>query len=415
MTADSINTNERLKQQREDLSRSSLGEQPSPTHQGRAFKDKNESKHHQSAVKSGGDETNATEQPSNLEENQIQATFLPSEAQEMMLDMKVVDSRTNTLSLSQVSLKLQKESPRIKRKQNNNCDDAVSHLQIEGQGLSLDTAKQSPRVASTTAQREHGVNSPRSSTRVTREAKSGSLTSLLIRPVSLQHHAGRTGGTSESLNQKGDWNSSEKDDDIDDTGETKDTTAPGDQKENAIASDANHVIEEKTPPITEESLIRPEEKELPTDSQNKRDSTQDDRIQAAESQNNMLERTLTSNSADHDFSLVNENPKDGGTVEELPRDLDGESVVAITKELTDTYSSTSISQDLTNSCEIPQSPIVMVKTSPAPVRPHSNRPSSSSAQKSRLLSPMNVVTLSFPSGNTHPVNRYSVHLILYVL
>ena len=390
-----------MKQQRIDPGKGSSNTQTSPSHQERAVKDQDESKSPQSAIKSGGDETDAGEQSSNLEENQIQAIPLPSEAQEMMLDMKVVDGRTSTLSLSQVSLK-QKESPRTKHKQNNHGN-AISHLQIEGQGVkpSSETAQQSPRLASTAAQREHQVNSPRLSTRVTREAKSGSLTSLLIRPVSLQHHSGRTGTTSESVNHKVNWNNTEKDGDhVDNTKETEGTTTRGDQKENTTASDTNHVAEdsEVKNPVAEDSLtLRPEEKDFPANS-DKRDSTQDEKIQAttnSESQD-MLEKTLSSNPADYNLSLVNEKPNDGGTVEELP--IDRGSAVAINKELTETNSS--VSQDIPG--EMLQSPIVMVKASPTPARP------SSSLHKSRLLSPMNIVSLSFPSdmsGNTHPVNR----------
>ena len=354
--ADSIGTSERVKQQRVDHS-----VQASPRHQGRAVE---EPKSPRSAIKSGSDETNATDQSSNLVENQIQVTILSSEAQEMMLDMKAVNSRTSNLSLSQISLK-QKESLRTKHKHNT---DAVSLLQIEGQGVkpSPETAKQSPRFTSIAAHREQRINSPKSSTRMAHEAKSsGSLTSLLIRPVSLQpHHSGRIGATSVNQEQikRDDRNSSEKDD-TDDTGESKDTTAPGDS-----SSDANHVTadSEAKVPSPEGSLTRPEEKDLSTESQDKGGATRDKRETLTESESqNIVEENPTS--AD-----CNEETDVSPQKEDL-QITDGDS--AVPKELTET--SSSVSQDLpvSHSDEMPKSPVVMVKTSPTPVRPHSNRPS----------------------------------------
>ena len=341
--ADSISTSDRVKQQR-----------VSPRHQGRAVED---SKSPRSAIKSESDETNATDQSSNLVENRLQPTTL-SEAQEMMLDMKAVDSRASNLSLSQISLK-QKESPRTKHKYNT---DAVSHLQIEGQGVKLspETAQQSPRFTGTAAApREHRINSPKSSTRpVAHEAKSsGSLTSLLIRPVSLQpHHSGRTGATSVNQEQRGDRNSIEKDD-TDDTGENKDTTAPGDS-----SSYANHVTadSEATAPSPEGSLTRPEEKDLPTESQNKGDATRDKREILTESEENSTSADCNEGTEDREVSPQKEDLQAAAGAS------------ALTKELTET--SSSISQDLpvSHGDEMPKSPIVMVKTSP---RPHSNRPS----------------------------------------
>ena len=378
--ADSLGTSERVNQQKVDH-----GVQASPRHQQRAIE---ESKSPQSAKRSGSNEVNTMDQSSNLVENQIQVTDLSSEAQEMMLDMKAVESRTSSLSLSQISLK-QKESPRTKHKQNSHDTDTMSHLQIEGQGvkqLSPETAKVSPRLANpaaAAAQREQRINSPRSSTRVAaHEAKSsGSLASLLIRPVSLQHHSARTGATSR-VNQEGERDgdrnlSIEKTGDTGDTGESRDTTAPGD----SVSSDENHVTadSEATAPSPEGSLTRPGEKNLPIESQDE-GATNQDKLAESESQNIIAENSTSTD-------CINEGREDRET---SPQKKESENLQAtsgasdLTKELTETSSSISQDQPLDNhNGETPKSPIVMVKTSPTPaLRPHSNRPSSSS-HKSR--------------------------------
>ena len=308
----------------------------------------------------------------------------PPEIQEMMLDMKAVDSRTSILSLSQVSLK-QRDSPRAKCKQNNH-DDATSHLQIEGQSMkfSSEAARQSPRLVSTAAQREHRVNSPKSSTRLVHETKSGSLTSLIIRPVSLQHHSGRVGVTPCAVNQeqKGD-EKPELGGDVD-TEEAKDMVAPGDQDGGTVASDTNHVNEETETkiPVSNDSLT--DEKDLQTKSQEHDKGDSPDKMEMiteSESQNIVKDKSTPASSQGNNHSLVDKKPKDGAVDtlqrDELPTDA---AAVAITTELVETNSS--VSQDIPVSSEMPKSPVVMVKTSLTPVRPYSNRPSSSS-RKSR--------------------------------
>ncbi len=380
--ADSLGTSERVNQKSVDHSL-----QASPRHQQRAIE---EPKRPRPAIRSvsNNDEANITDQSPNSVENQIQATALSSEAQEMMLDMKAVDSRTSALSLSQISLK-QKESPRTKHKQNSSHDiDTVSRLQIEGQGVkqrSPEAAKVSPRFTSSTAaaatHREQRINSPRSSTKIAHEAKSsGSLASLLIRPVSLQHHSSRTGATS-SVNQEGervDRNSNEKTGDTEDTGESKDIAAPGDSN-----SDANHVTadSEETAPLPEGSLTRPGEKaDLPTGSEDEGAATSQDKLTESESQN------ITEENSTSATDCINEGREDRATSpqKEEIEDLEATSGASgLTKQLTETGSS--ISQDqpsISHDGEMPKSPVVMVKTTPSPARPHSSRPTSSS-HKSR--------------------------------
>ena len=371
---DNISTSERVKQQRE-----SHRVQASPRHQRKAIE---ESKSPQSAIKSGSNETNTADQSSDLVENRIQATTLSSEAQETMLDMKVVDSRTSTLTLSQISLK-QKESPRVtKHKQNSHDIDAVSYLQIEGQGVKLppETSKQSPRLTtSAAAHREQRINSPRSSSRIAHEAKSpGSLTSLLIRPVSLQHHSGRAAATSQAVNQEQERDDRNSDEiiggDAEDTGESIDTTAPGDSGGNA-----NHVTtadSEATASSAPEdsSAIQGEKEDLPSKYQ---DESQDknNTLTESESQNNTVEKNPTS------ADCINEGNENRVVSPQMtdPQAVDGTSAL-----ITET-SLSNVSQDQAESHEdgdIPKSPVVMVKALPTPVRPHSNRPTSSS-RKSR--------------------------------
>lgn len=160
--ADNTGTKERVRQRGIDHS-----VQASPTHNRRPV---DQTKGPQSAKKSESDGMSTMDQSSSLDENQIQVTVLPSEVQEMMVDMKAVDSRASTLNLSQISLK-QKESPRAKNKQNNLDVDAASHLQIEGQGVKVSpgAAKLSPRFTNPpTAARtdQQRIDSPKSSTRM---------------------------------------------------------------------------------------------------------------------------------------------------------------------------------------------------------------------------------------------------------
>jgi hypothetical protein len=381
--ADSLGTSERVNLKSVDHSL-----QASPRHQQRAIE---ESKRPRPAIRSvnNNDEANATDQSPNLVEDRIQVTALPPEVHEVMLDMKAVNSRTSALNLSQISLK-QKESPRTKHKQNRSHDvDAVSRLQIEGQGVkqqSPEAAKVSPRftssAAAAVAQREQRISSPRSSTRIAHEAKSsGSLASLLIRPVSLQHHSSRTGATS-SVNQegkRGDRNSNEKPGDTDDTGESKDTAAPGDSS----SSDANHVTadSEETAPIPEGSLIRQGEKDLPTGSEDEGTAASRDKLTESESQN------ITEENSTSTADRINEGREDreASPQKKEIEDLEATSGASgLTKQLTETGSS--ISQDqpsISHDGEMPKSPVVMVKTSPSPARPHSSRPTSSSSHKAR--------------------------------
>lgn len=372
--ADTLGTSERVNQQRVGHS-----VQASPRHQQRAIK---ESRSPQSEIRAERNEATRTDQSSNSVEDQIQATDLPSEAQEMMLDMKAVDSRTSALSLSQISLR-QKDSPRTKHKQNSHNIDTVSHLQIEGQGVkqtSSETAKLSPRLASSAtaaAQREQRINSPRSSTRVAaHEAKSsGSLASLLIKPVSLQHHSAKPGATSR-VNQEGERDgdrnlSIEKPSDTDDTGESKDAAAPGD----SVGSDENHVTadSEPTAPSLEGSPTRPGEK-----SQDE-GATNQNKLIESESQNTAEEK---STSAD----CINEGCEERETPPQKKQFEDLQTTSEGTSGLTETSSSMSQDQPLdSHDSETPKSPVVVIKASPTPAGPHSNRPSSSS-HKSRCAS-----------------------------
>ena len=381
--ADTLGTSERV-----NLQRVGHGVQASPRHQQRAIK---KSRSPQSEIRSENNEATTTNRSSDSVGDQIQVTDLPSEAQEMMLDMKAVDSRTSALSLSQISLK-QKDSPRTKHKQNSHGIDTVNHLQIEGQGVkqtSSETAKLSPRLASSAAaaaQREQRMNSPRSSTRVAaHEAKSsGSLASLLIRPVSLQHHSAKPAATSR-VNQErerdGDRNLSiEKPGDTDDTGESKDAAAPGD----SVGSDENHVIadSEATAPSPEGAPTRPGEKDLPTKSQDDGATSQNKLIES-ESQN-IAEEESTSVDCINEECEERETSPQKKEFEDLQATSGGAS--GPTKELTETSSSISQDQPLdSHDSETPKSPVVVIKASPTPAGPHSNRPSSSS-HKSRCAS-----------------------------
>ena len=384
--ADTLGTSERV-----NLQRVGHSVQASPRHQQRAIK---KSRSPQSEIRSENNEATTTDRSSNSVGDQIQVTVLPSEAQEMMLDMKAVDSRTSALSLSQISLK-QKDSPRIKHKQNSHGIDTVSHLQIEGQGVkqtSSETAKLSPRLASSAAaaaQREQRINSPRLSTRVAaHEAKSsGSLASLLIRPVSLQHHSAKPAATSR-VNQEGERDddrnlSIEKPGDTDDTGESKDAAAhaPGD----SVGSDENHVTadSEATAPSPEGAPTRPGEKDLPTKSQDEGATSQNKLIES-ESQN-IAEEESTSVDCINEEREEREISPQKKEFEDLQATSGGAS--GPTKELTETSSSISQDQPLdSHDSETPKSPVVVIKASPTPAgRPHSNRPSSSS-HKSRCAS-----------------------------
>lgn len=172
--------------------------------------------------------------------------------------------------------------------------------------------------------------------------------------------------------ERDDGNSIERGD-TNDTGESKDTNAsPGDS-----SSNANPVIrdsEAKIPP-SEDSLTRPEEvKDLPTESQDMGNTTQDkrDTQTESESQNIVKENQASAN-------CINEGREDREVFPQKVDDQATDGASAVAEEQTE--ASSSISHDpsasISHGDETPRSPVVMVKTSPVPDRPHSNRPTSS--------------------------------------
>ena len=340
-------------QQSTDSDESSPAMQGSPNHHGHVVNTTDQEEGSRVPPKSAVESTTSHQQLSN--------SLL--EAQEAMLNMKSVDGRTSTLNLSQVSLK-QKDvtsGPRTKSKQRNNTNISV-RLQIEGQCMkhSPEATQQSHTVPASTrvtaTRREQRVNAAKSSATAAHEAKSERQISLMIRPISLQQHSrGQTGATTRSVNHKQNIDKkTEKSSDVD-VGETKDTTAVGGPS--AVASDSNNTTGDAQ--AKREDSFKgqsAEEINLPAKCHGKADPT--------------LETSTST-----ECQSVKDDEADGQA-----KELHTETVTAVANEVTET-SNSSVSQDMPPTRDTPKSPTVAVK---APLRPHPNRPTSSTyARKSR--------------------------------